>query len=418
MEPRPRIPIQAHAKKMIRHPDAGRPPTGVRPVPGAFSTIRSFLQHLPYLSHRARGERSPESGVQPPHLEGAFAQFGLPHLAVVARGRSPGALGVAEDVEPGEAPVAHEGEGLLEIRPALPGESDEHVREYPGLGKTRAQGFQPPGVERGGVPAPHAREDTLRAGLHGEVEGWAEPAPQRERGVEEAVGDVGDLQGGEADAEVPLEAGELFQHPREIHSGPAAVAEVAAQSYAAEHDLAITGAKEPAHLTLQGAVGLAGELRPDGGDDAVGAVHVAAVLNLDEGAAMPLEGADARVIRDGTAAQEGGDRVLVPVGDHVGRGGGLAHGRGGAGGQAPGDDEPGGRVAAGDAPKERQGVVVRLAGHRAGVDHAEVRGLEIPHRDGEAVGEHPLAQGLGLVLVDPAAEGLKIDAQTSAPTGT
>ena len=161
------------------------------------------------------------------------------------------------------------------------------------------------------------------------------------------------------------------------------------------------------------------------GDDAVGALAVAAVLHLDKGAGMlgkPLDGQLLKLLALLVGAdvhdalllavqhllhQAGQNAPAAGAGHHVGlrhRGGFLRERLGVAAGQ----DRDGLRMLPLLPAQPFAAFLVAEVGDGAAVDHIDVRLLAGFHHR-VAVGLKQLCQGAGLVLVDLAAQGIKID---------
>ena len=141
------------------------------------------------------------------------------------------------------------------------------------------------------VPALHALQDEIVAGLQREMQVRHQPRVGRERVEQVGIGlhriDRGEPQ--------PLELRHVFQdllHQRAEPGRARKILAVAGEIDAGEHDLAIAARAQRAHLRHHLAhrhrTRIAAAIR----DDAEGAAVVAAVLHLHEGARVPFDAVD------------------------------------------------------------------------------------------------------------------------------
>ena len=219
-----------------------------------------------------------------------------------------------------------------------------------------------------------------------------------------------------------LDALHLSAVLHQLHEVGAGVQTVAGQGDGAEHHLAVAGSGQLAQLGKDAGFAAAAHRAAGPGDDAVGALAVAAVLYLDKGAGVGLEPLHGQLLKF-FAALVGcdGNDALVAVQQllHIVQNGlavAVAAHKVGLG-ELGGFLREGLRVAAGKH-RDRAGVLALFAaqplaallvaevGHSAAV-HDEHIGRFTFLRDGEAVGAEQLFQCAGLVQVDLAAKGIK-----------
>ena len=200
----------------------------------------------------------------------------------------------------------------------------------------------------------------------------------------------------------------------------AQVRAVGGQVDAREHHLFVPGGSQLGHLPPQVLQGLGAHPPPGVGDDAVRAEPVAAVLDFEKGPGAAGKGRDGEGL-EGLARGVGGHvhqallcgEELPQAGDQVGPAGvaqddiRLQEGGGGIGeslGHAAGEHGHAAGVVPFGAAQGLADLVVALGGDGAGVDHHHPGGL-----CGGSLGitglEESLQHGLGLVLIDLAAQG-------------
>ena len=219
-----------------------------------------------------------------------------------------------------------------------------------------------------------------------------------------------------------LDARHLCAFFHQFHKIRAGVQPVAGQGDGAEHHLAVARSGQLVQLGQNALLGAAAHRPAGAGDDAVGALPVAAVLYLDKGAGVGLEPFHRQLLELLAALVRGNgydalvavqqllyvlqDGLAVAVAAHkIG-----LH-------ELCGLLREGLRVAAGQH-RHRTGVfalfaaqplaafLVAKVGHGAAVHHKNIRRLVLL-RNGKAVGAEHLFQRAGLIQVDLAAKGIK-----------
>lgn len=245
-----------------------------------------------------------------------------------------------------------------------------------------------------------------------------------------SVGEQLGLEGAQPHPLDPLDrAGELDR----VDQPQAEVLSVAGEVDAHEHRLPVARLREPLELGAQ-LVRLFGADRPArGGDDAVGAVALAPVLDLDERAgafgkllgAHRLEGLPPLVRADvdnplpgdaGPLHERGEPFPAARAGDDVRLGqtvGGVGEGLGVAAGQR--DDRV--RVLRLQMAQHPAGLLVARRGDGAGVDHIDVGRLRMGD-DLIASGGKKLLENLRFILVHFAAKGVKSGFHLYTPSKT
>ena len=359
------------------------------------------------------------------------------HLPDHSGRRRPGPHRVAEDVDARQIEAPQERGGTVPGRVVLAGEAGDHVRVDGRSGDRPPHPRHEIRVERGIVAAPHPPQDRVVARLQRNMEvGQAAPAGT-DPDVEQLVGDVLRLDAAEPDP-LDLRLGEDAPHQARQRQ---AAAVVRAGVDAGQHDLAVGGRRRAPHLRdhLVGCYRSLGAASP--GNDAVGAMERAAVLDLHEGARSidvgpTVEGvldrilvglglerpAQARLerrfdrqldprkrrhrpaVREPEQACQLGHQaalrfVVIQAGQRIGRGQRPRIDRDGA----AGDEDP----SVGASPPGASHGLARLAvgdrGHGAGVDHDQIGGGAPVHQLHAALAEQPL-DGVHLRLVHLAAE--------------
>ena len=335
-------------------------------------------------------------------------------------GGSAAAAGVGEDMHLEETDLLQEGAALLKVFYRLTGEAADAVGgEADGpVAVGGADVGHDLGVLLGGIDAAHPAQGGRAAALQAQVELGAELVHCGQPGDELRREHVG-VQAAQADALDAIDLGALFHQFHEVGAG---VEAVAGQGDGAEHDLPVAGSGQLAQLVQDAGLGAAAHRAAGAGDDAVGALAVAAVLYFNERARVRLEplhgqlleplaalvGGDGddplvavqqleHIVEDGLAVAVAADEVCFQkIRGLFGEGLGVAAGehRHGAGVLALGPAEP---LAA---------LLVAEVGHGAAVDHKDV-GLFAFRHDGEAGPPEHLFQGPGLVQIDLAAKGIK-----------
>jgi hypothetical protein len=208
----------------------------------------------------------------------------------------------------------------------------------------------------------------------------------------------------------------------QFHKVRAGVQPVAGQRDGAEHHLAVAGSSQLAQFGQNAFLGAAAHRAACAGDDAVGALPVAAVLYLDKGAGMGLEPLHRQLLEQLAALVRGnGHNAFVAVQQllHVVQNGlavtVAAHKVGLH--ELCGLLREGLRVAAGQhrhctrvlalfAAQPLAAFLVAKVGHGAAVHNEHVCCLAFL-RNGKAVGAEQLLQRTGLVQVDLAAQCIK-----------
>ena len=159
----------------------------------------------------------------------------------------------------------------------------------------------------------------------------------------------------------------------------------------------------------------------DAGDDAVGAMVVAALLNLQRGAGVFLlvgdgqvfkgrgggqrvYGANLAILADGLLQQGHDLATALGAKDHPRAG--FQQGFALTLGQTAAEDNLAIRVFTAQSAGDLHGFLIAGAGHGAGVQHVHVR-LAVEGDNGIAGGAEKLQHGLGIVLVDFAAKGVE-----------
>ena len=219
-----------------------------------------------------------------------------------------------------------------------------------------------------------------------------------------------------------LDARHLCAFFHQLHKVRAGVQPVAGQGDGAEHHLAVACSGQLVQLGQNALLGTAAHRPAGAGDDAVGALPVAAVLYLDKGAGVGLEPLHrqflellAALVRGNSydalvAVQQllyvvqNGLAVAVAahkVGFHKLRGFLRESLR-----VAAGQHRHRTRVLALFAAQPLAALLVAEVGHGAAVHHKNIRFFALRH-DGEASAPEHLLQRAGLVQVDLAAKGIK-----------
>ena len=260
----------------------------------------------------------------------------------------------------------------------------------------------------GSVNAAHPAQGGGAAALEAQVELRAELVHRGQPGDVLRREHVG-VQAAQTD---PLDALHLSAFFHQLHQIGPGVQTVAGQGNGAEHDLAVAGGGQLAQLLQDAVLGAAAHRAAGAGDDAVGALTVAAVLYLDKGAGVGLEplhwqfleplalrvggdGDDAlvavqqleHIIEDGFPVAVAADQVgLHELGRFLGESLRVAAGE---------DGDGAGVLALGPA-EPLAALLVAEVGDGAAVHHKDV-GLFALRHDGETGGAEHLFQRTGLV---------------------
>ena len=312
-------------------------------------------------------------GLQPP--EPALL-FPTGYVVRELRGVGSPARAVRENVDPRHSDPAADLHAVFELRVRFAGKADDDIR---GEGRIRDALRDPVacGQKLLHVVSPaHGAENRVVAGLKRHMEVRAEPAGLRRHEVEQRFVDLVDFDGREPYAAEGGQGQKAFDEvgksivPAEMDSG--------------EHDLAVSVVQEPLRFVHRIVQGAAGRAAAHVGDDAEGAVEVAAVFHLEKRARVPVESADAE--GDGLADDRRRFRELGPIGL-----------RG-----AAGNDDAGVGVPAPEFPDGSSCLGAGDLRHGAGVD--DVRRRDLFGRDFAVPATNQvLAERLALVLVDLAA---------------
>ena len=219
-----------------------------------------------------------------------------------------------------------------------------------------------------------------------------------------------------------LDAWHLGAPFHQLHKVRAGVQAVAGQGDGAEHHLTVAGSRQLTQLGQDAGLIAAAHRAAGAGDDAVGALAVAAILHLDESAGVGLEPLHGQFLKLFAALVRGdGNDAFMAVQEllHIVQNGlavaVAAHevGLGELGGflreglrVAAGEHRDGTGVLALFAAQPLAAFLVAKVGHGAAVHHKNIRRLVLL-RNGKAVGAEHLFQRAGLVQVDLAAKGIK-----------
>ena len=374
------------------------------------------------------GEGGPHQGLQigllhlPGHCLGGLGPLlldGVGNLPGHGGGRGAGAAGVGEDVHGGEGTAADEVQGLGELLLRLLGEAHNEVGGDGGAVKILVEPLHRLEITGGVVLAVHPLQGLVTPGLHGQVEVGAQVG-QRHRPLAEVLGDGAGLQRAQTH---PQPRHGVAQGLHQVDEGLALLQIPAPGGNldAGEHDLPV-----PLGLQLLGLVHRLGKgegaHRASGvGDDAVGAEVGAPVLHLEHG--------------PGAAhLAPGGEPLKVPAAQglvHLDDGGGVVlklplqqvqklHAPGGAGHQVHPQGGHRLRLGLGVAAAHRHhrlgvhlfgsaddvaALLVTDGGDGTGVDDVGV-GQVLKGDQGVTAAEQLALHGLGLILVDLAAQGV------------
>lgn len=352
-------------------------------------------------------------------LGGAGLLDGVAVLAGHGVGLRPRAAGIGEDVHGGKVAGLEEGQRLCKFFLCLAGEGDDEVRRDGAAGEIlpqQADALQIPGRV---IPAVHPLEHGVAPGLEGEVELGAEIGKSLESAAQRLVDDAG-LQGAEADAGLRNGGQDGLE---QVAQGAAVVPFRApgGDLDAGDDDLPVALLGQGLGLGHGICQGQRAHRAPGEGDDAVGAEVAAAVLDLEHGPGAAQEPTGGQQLKAVAAQGVVHTDLLLP-----GAGGLVHHAQevlppGGACHDV--HPEPGDLlrlelgIAAADAEDRRRiqlpaaaddvaVFLVRHGGDGAGIDNIAVAGL-FKAADGMPGGGEPLLHGLGLVLVDLAAQRIK-----------
>ena len=235
------------------------------------------------------------------------------------------------------------------------------------------------------------------------------------------------VQAAQTDALDALHLGAVLHQLHQVRPG---VQAVAGQGDGTEHHLAVSGCGQLVQLVQDALLGTAAHRATGTGDDAVGALAVAAVLHLDKGAGVglkPLHGQLLEPLAPGVG-RNGHDPLMAiqqlhdifkdgfPVAvaaDQIGlqKPGGLLGERLGVAAGQHGDGT--GVLPLGPA-EPLAALLVAKVGHGAAVDHKHI-GLFPLRDDGEPGGAEHLFQRPGLVQIDFAAKGIKTNSHGRYP---
>ena len=353
---------------------------------------------------------------------GTFRFHRLGHLTGHGVGGGSRTAGIGEDVHGGKAAFPRKGQGFLQLRLRFAGEAHDEIRGHGAAGEPLAK--QPDALQIPGCvvfPA-HPLQNGIAAALQAQMKLGTEIVKGRQPPAEVLIHDPW-LQRAEADAHG---SGGGTDGLRQIGKA-AAVLQVPAPGGDLDtrhHYLPVTGLRQCPGLGNGPVEGLGAHGAAGIGDDAVGAEIVAAVLNLQHGAGT-LPHPAGRQIFKGSALQgvvnsnvltahaacllfpPEGQQTLqeflpaAAAGDHIGAGFGsflradlgvaAAHTQQGVGMLAAQTVQEGAIFAVGDG------------GDGAGVDDEDIavglRGRLVAQTD------ELLLHGLGLILVDLAAQG-------------
>ncbi len=347
----------------------------------------------------------------------------LRHLAVhLGRGRA-GALGVLEGERRGEAGLAHDLEGLLEVGVRLAREADDDVRGDRRVRNGLADPLDDPEVAFAPVGAAHRPQHRVRSALQRHVQRGHDVGRLGHR-LDHVVGEVARVRGGEAD---PLEALDRAAGTQQLGEGRA-VAELGAVGvHVLPEQRDLDHALGHQRLDLaQDLAGAAVPLRaPQRGHDAEGAFVVAAdgdrhprrVRGFASGRERGREGLERlpdlelRLLLHAGTLQQDGQRADVVRAEHdVHPGRAPLHLAAVLLGQAAAHGDLHARLAGldrGQVPEVAVEPVVRVLPHRAGVEDDDVR---LPSRFGAHVARlfQQSGQALGVVHVHLAPVGADV----------
>ena len=344
------------------------------------------------------------------HLPAAGLLFALMDLVGEVVGGGAAAAGVGEDVDFQEADLLQELAALPEIFLRLAGEAADAVGGEADRAVTvgGAELADHLGVLLGGIDAAHPAQGGAATALQAQVVLGAELVHCRQPGDVFGSQHIG-VKAAQPDTLDALHPGALLHQLHEVGAG---VEAVAGQGDGAEHHFPVAGSGQLAQLGEDALFRAAAHRAAGAGDDAVGALAVAAVLYFDKGAGVGLEplhwqfleplalrvggdGDDAlvavqqleHIIEDGFPVAVATDQVgLHELGRFLGESLWVAAGE---------DGDGAGVLALGPA-EPLAALLVAEVGDGAAVHHKDV-GLFALRHDGETGGAEHLFQRTGLI---------------------
>lgn len=208
-----------------------------------------------------------------------------------AGGGGVGTGGVWESVNMDEAGVADEGGGFAPVAVVFAWEAGDDVGGEGGTVEGGVEVVDKFSEIAGGVLAVHAAEDFIGTGLEGEVE-MGDDLRAAGEGGEEVWGEVAGFEGGESEAgkfgnllgEGVDEFGEVVAAWVVLTAAKGGGLAEGTEEDSGEDDFVVTGLDEGSDLGDGIGEGHGPEVGAELGDDAVGAVCVAAVLDFEVGA--------------------------------------------------------------------------------------------------------------------------------------
>ena len=218
-------------------------------------------------------------------------------------------------MHPGQPHRLDEVGGLLKLRLGLAGEARDDVGGDGAVGHVSAQGVHGGAVFLRGVAAAHAFKHRGRPGLQRQVE-----LPHDPRQLGQCPGKcLRDDHRLQRPQPHPVHPRRVVDGADGVQQGVAGAAAIAGQVDARDHQLAIPGRRQPRRLRPHRVQRHGAHRAAHGGDDAVGAVAVAALLDLHGGAGLALvagheqalearafqrgHGADLRILQQGLLQQ-------------------------------------------------------------------------------------------------------------------
>ena len=339
-------------------------------------------------------------------------------------GAGAGTLAVRKGVNFGETNFPGKLQRLLVVHFGFAGKAHHHIGGEGGSGKGLSHRFSHGAVLGGIVVTVHAAQGGIAAALQRKMELRAELAPTALRQAvnflrSEEVG----FDGAETD---PLDAGGGGCRQDGIGEVQPPFPAVIGKIDAGEDDLTVTVPRKGEKLALQLRHGLAADGAARGGDDAIAAPVIAAILYFKKGAGAHAEiGGGAAfeilaffVLRDADNAltvererphqlRQGGT-VACP-GDDIGllHGGGLRRERLRV---AAGEHHDGAGIFPTEAADGLAGLAVAFGGDGAAAHHIDIAAGGVPGDDIKAFGGKAGGKHLSFVLIDLAAKGIERDA--------
>lgn len=312
-----------------------------------------------------------------------------------------------EDVDFHESGGGTGVEGFLKMPLGFTGEADDDVSRKGGVIETLPELIDFFEESPDPVAASHAEEDFVGAALQGGVKVGAKPFGVGHH-VDEVGTDFGGFDAGEP--ELPV-SGNPIEFPNEVSESERRFSGLAAgridsevpEVNATKNNFAVAVVDEPSNFLFDLVRFAASKTGADLGDDAVGTLENAAVLDFHERTTMAIEATDsAGGVIDAESGEKIGEFAFVgddlddirQHGDHFGVAGGIAaH-----------DDGLCIGVSACEATNLLTSLGVGFGGDGAGIDDAEFRRFVL-RGFVKAVPEQRLLDKLGFVLIDFAAEG-------------